>query len=305
VLVTRFLVMTSLGAALAGCSSTALEQPSDGGADAASDTTPPDPCGTTCAGTMLGGRCLVTLATAIANDIAVTSQAVFWTTIQDGVRSVPICGGPVTTFAPDASNVGLAADAANVYFVSRQANPAGQLAKCAASGCAGGATILSSGPTPTSIAVDATSVYWTDATGNVLAMPVAGGAPRTIASGQPLPTSLLVFDGNVYWRDVGCTPDGGTCGSRLMTAPIGGGAPTAAPSCGPVSCSLPNVTAVAIDRENVYFATYDGSIVEQPITGGAATTLATSQQVPTAIAFDATSVYWTTEGRTVMRLTPK
>jgi hypothetical protein len=71
-------------------------------------------------------------------------------------------------------------------------------------------TALASGqPSPNNaIAVDATSVYWTNNASNgepaVLRVPLGGGTPTTIASDQ-YPFAIAVSPTSVFW-----TNDGGT-----------------------------------------------------------------------------------------------
>jgi hypothetical protein len=56
---------------------------------------------------------------------------------------------------------------------------------------------------PNAVAVDANAIYWTDTSGSVLSMPLAGGAVTTLASSQTTPWDLVIDGTSVYWTDYG------------------------------------------------------------------------------------------------------
>jgi hypothetical protein len=66
-------------------------------------------------------------------------------------------------------------------------------------------TTLASGQnSPSAIAVDSTSVYWTNShssAGAVMKLPINGGTPTTLASGQAGPTTIAVDATSVYWAN--------------------------------------------------------------------------------------------------------
>lgn len=138
-------------------------------------------------------------------------------------------------------------------------------------------------------AVDATSVYWTTQsswTGNVMRVPLEGGAPTTLASDQSGPSSLVVNATGVYWALFS--------NHRIEKAPLEGGAPTT------LASGITYLFRFVVDATNLYWALdagTDSSVVKMPLGGGPQTTLATEYHGGArAIAMDATSVYWTDVG---------
>lgn len=61
-------------------------------------------------------------------------------------------------------------------------------------------TLASDASVPLAVAVDAGSVYFTDAMGAVMKVPWEGGSPATFASDIG-PTMLAIDGSHVYWTD--------------------------------------------------------------------------------------------------------
>jgi hypothetical protein len=171
---------------------------------------------------------------------------------------------------------GIAVDATNVYWVKMPSSPGplppdGEVLECAKCGCDHPTILAPNEPTSGGIAVDATSVYWTN--GDVMKVPIGGGAPVVLAVAQT--TGPIAVDAtSVYWGD----------GRGLMKVAITGGSPT-------TLVSNNGVRFVALDAANVYFA--DGqSVFKVPLDGGAPPTLLAMASDVSALAADATNVYW-------------
>jgi hypothetical protein len=149
------------------------------------------------------------------------------------------------------------------------------------------------------IAVDATSVYWTNQDARtVMKAPIDGGPPVVLAtrpSAAQIPWDVTVAGGAVYWNDY-ASP------GSVMTAPVAGGAAAtvAAQQIGPRN--------LAVAGANVYWTNLwilgneSGAVMTAPLAGGAPVALASAQDDPNGIAADDTGVYWTNLGGTISKL---
>ncbi len=142
------------------------------------------------------------------------------------------------------------------------------------------------------IAVDSTSAYWSDGIG-IEKVGKNGGIVTTLATGTINPYTIAVDSANVYWADsIGIEKVGKNGG--IVTTLVSGltGCPT----------------SIAVDSTSVYWTDMCSWTVNKVgINGGAVTTLASGSYSgawngPYGIAVDSTNVYWTEQGSgTIMK----
>lgn len=147
---------------------------------------------------------------------------------------------------------------------------------------------------PSAVAVDITSLYFTDAdVGTVMKAPLSGGPPVAVATGQVNPGFMTVDATKIYWANVGTAASDWADGSIMMVS-VSGGMPVT------LASAQNHLTGIAVDATNVYWASggttknqfADGALLTVPLSGGTPVTLAAKQVSPYGIAVDATNVYW-------------
>ncbi len=139
-------------------------------------------------------------------------------------------------------------------------------------------TLIAGLTSPEDIAVDATTLFWTDTgSGTVNSAPKTGGTVAKLATGQAKPLRIALDDGYVYWTN--------NLGAAVMRVSKSGGTPA-------LVAAAKEPTDLGIDGSSVFWInSTDGTIVSAPRTGGATTTLATSK-APRGIAIVAGNVYY-------------
>jgi hypothetical protein len=144
---------------------------------------------------------------------------------------------------------------------------------------------------PWTIAVDTTSVYWTDhgtlyGMGSVMKMPLVGGTPVALATGQNNPKGVALNASTVFWANLDDLDPQGTSSGQIMSVAIDGGKPKEL-----AGSAYP--TGISVGPAGVYWTTTgeDAGLWSVPLAGGTPKMLAPNPGC--GVVTDATYVYWT------------
>ncbi len=181
--------------------------------------------------------------------IAVDHTNVYWGDFTgDGIiGKYPLAGGMASTVAPALVSA-MAINSDSVYWTDGNAVGGAVLKVPLAGGVP--VTLVTGQFAPSGIALDATSMYWTDdgngsGQGAVMKASLSGSSPVTLVSGLAGPRAIAVDASSVYFADY--------IGAKLLKVPLDGGTVTTLATGG-------SPDAIAIDATSVYWADYDGSV---------------------------------------------
>jgi len=183
---------------------------------------------------------------------------------------------------------------------------------------------------PEALAIDSSSIYWSDNQQDLLySSPVNGGTGLPFSVGStamdnPLPFGVVAFGPNVYW---GGMADAGV--GSITVRPLNGNNPPVVIATGAwmpnglaadngsvywtdsihgniyrvginggtiqtVATAQTGAAGIAVDGNNIYWAAAQtGFVVAQPLDGGLSTIIARNELTPTRLAIDGLSIFWT------------
>jgi hypothetical protein len=279
-------------------------------------------CGQDCsAGTCKAGRCAVVVATTASagESIALDVARVYWNESSGALNQVLKTGQALDTLSTDVTTPSIALDGTYVYWSN------GTDIDFITIG--GGTTNIEPlSLYATEIVADSSAVYVAHSDG-IVRFPAGGGTATAIVASEPSPRSLAVQGTTLFWANGAyelrsANVDGTNLATlTTMTSAIG---PVASDGTSvyfawssdlvmlPVSTSGPplllangliNVTRIVTDGAYVYWL--DGQTISKvPCGGGPKTVLYTTSGNAADLAVDASSIYWTSSSA-VMKLTPK
>lgn len=185
-------------------------------------------------------------------------------------------GGSPVALATGLSNItGVAADNFNAYILLDDFP--GKVVKTSINGGGLLSTLVTNRLSLSAIATDGSNVYWLENTvpASIFRVPVGGGAVTQVAFNLPASVGLAVDSTSLYWLE----------GTNVRKMPKAGGAIA--------TIGTATAQAIATDGVRLFFTnSAANNIRTMPVAGGALTTLHTGAPSLTAVAVDATSVYW-------------
>jgi hypothetical protein len=279
-------------------------------------------CGVACAGSCVAGECLVTIEegsskTPFQGLVVDATNAYF---VNGGnLVKMPLGGGSMVTLATDIGVLGqMAVDSTNLYWTTQDSPtgaspsggpPIGTVNKVPIAG--GPPVVLASGQDDSfGIAVDATTVYWTNqsretiqstAAGSVMEIPInatASDSPTVLAANVAGPAFIAVDANGIYWNAQIVYNATTPCENCIVSMPLAGGTPTS--FCNGVI----GISAMVIDSQNLYVASQSTTVTESQVTqiplpsspsSNRSVALGQDSRI-NALAVSGTSVYWTTIG---------
>lgn len=231
------------------------------------------------------GATLLTAHQNIPRGLVIAGDSLYW--INEGRRAegdpglfrMPKEGGEPVMLAKGKGFQELAVDEENVYWTNAEAEVVLQVSR------RGGTprVLAAEQNNPTSLQLDASSVYWL-AGDAVWRVDKAGGKAVELFSGLGQPAGLAVDDTSVYWYS--------TFSGKLMRGPKKGRAPRA------IAEEETTLHGFFIDERFVYWSFGNqGSAQVRRLAkaGGKPASVVTGQAVPAALAQDTSSVYWASE----------
>ena len=156
---------------------------------------------------------------------------------------------------------------------------------CSAGACLPFAVFSEATGFPSSIAIDANRLYWTETEYNkVMTLPLSGGN-ATLLSAAERPTAIAVNGDAVYWV---------TQGGALSRLRFTESTPTT------LATSAGESTGLALSARSAYWTTIAadgtgngvGSVLSIPLGGGAVGAISATENVPAGIVVTASSLYW-------------
>jgi hypothetical protein len=230
-------------------------------------------------------------------NLSVVGSFVYYTHNASGgsVRRSPVNGNAESGLASPFEYPGAITTAGNfVYFGDTNNGAGGAVRRVAITG--GSASLVDSGyGEPSAIVVSGDFVYYATRSGVIAKAQPTGDLHGALVEDQgdlSAVSQIAVGLDNVLYPLPGA--------GFVMKVSVEGGDPE------PVASGFSEPIAVVLDGQTLYVADRAaGQISKLTLGETESRLLASEQSAPHALAVDATSLYWTNEGGTVMKLTPK